>query len=308
VPAEIPTSVGKLAQDIDATPVGRFAPSPTGDLHFGSLLAAMASYCATKSRSGLWFLRIDDIDGPRSVSGSADAIQRTLDQYGFGWDGPVQWQSERLERYHNAIAELVSRQLVFACSCSRRSLPAGKVYPGKCRSNIVAIKPPSAQYHRAEHALRCVLSGQFNFNDTIQGVQNINLEKDVGDIIIWRRDNLVAYALACALDDAENVSHVVRGADLLGNTAVQIAIMKALDLPIPEYAHIPIATDANGDKLSKHSNAQPISSMQPLKILITAWQTLGQVELQATSISEFWNAALAQWQISSVPRVQRLST
>jgi glutamyl-Q tRNA(Asp) synthetase len=308
VPADNPTSVGRLAQDIAEAPVGRFAPSPTGDLHFGSLLAAMASYCAIKNESGLWLLRVDDIDGPRSVEGSADAIQRSLEQYGFEWDGPVQWQSARLERYQDAVSELVKRSLVFDCGCSRRSLPAGKIYPGNCRRDTVAVQPPPADYHRQDHALRCTLSGQLEFTDTIQGVQNIILEEYVGDIIIWRRDNLVAYALACAVDDAENVSHVVRGADLLDNTAAQIALMQALDLPVPKYAHIPVAIDANGDKLSKHSKAQPISSMQPLTILLKAWQVLGQENLQATSVAEFWEQAFSHWQTARVPSVLRLST
>ena len=268
----------------------------------------MASYCAIKNESGLWFLRVDDIDGPRSVPGSAEAIQRTLEQYGFEWDGPVQWQSERLERYQDAVSGLVKRNLVFDCGCSRRSLPRGKVYPGTCRNDTVAIKPPPADYHRQDHALRCTLSGQLQFSDAIQGVQIINLEENVGDIIIWRRDNLVTYALACAVDDAENVSHVVRGADLLGNTAAQIALMQALDLPIPQYAHIPVAIDANGDKLSKHSKAQPISSMQPLTILITAWKVLGQADFHATSVADFWKQAFSQWQMSCVPGALRLST
>jgi glutamyl-Q tRNA(Asp) synthetase len=267
----------------------------------------MASYCDAKSKSGLWVLRVDDIDGPRSAPGSADTIQRTLEQYGFRWDGPVQWQSERLERYQNAVSELVNRQLIFNCGCSRRSLLAGKIYPGNCRNNTVAIKPPPADYHREDHALRCALAGHLEFTDAIQGVQNIVLEKNVGDIIIWRRDNLVAYALACAIDDAENVSHVVRGADLLGNTAAQVAIMQALDLPVPEYAHIPVAINANGDKLSKHTKAQPISSMPPLTTLLMAWQILGQADLQPISIADFWKQAITHWQIPCVPSVQRLS-
>lgn len=267
----------------------------------------MASYCSTKSKSGLWLLRVDDIDGPRSVPGSADAIQRTLEQYGFSWDGPVQWQSQRLDRYQQAVAQLVDQQRLFTCDCSRRSLPTGNVYPGKCRSNTAAIKPPPADYYLADHALRCALSGQLEFTDVIQGLQSVTLEKNVGDIIIWRRDNLVAYALACAVDDAENVTHVVRGADLLANTAAQIAIMQALNLPVPEYAHIPVAIDANGDKLSKHSKTQPLSSLDPLPILLSAWQVLGQTEIQATSIADFWTQAITNWQMSCVPGEQRLS-
>ena len=308
MPTFIPTGVGELAQDISSKPIGRFAPSPTGDLHFGSLLAALASYCAAKSLSGSWLLRIDDIDGPRSVAGSADAIQRTLEQYGFEWDGAVQWQSEQHERYQQALAELGNRQLIFHCGCSRKILPPGEIYPGNCRLNTVAVQSQPADYHRAEHALRCRLEGQLNFNDAIQGEQTLTLENDVGDIIVWRRDKLVAYALACAVDDAENVSHVVRGADLLGNTAAQIALMKSLGLPVPEYAHIPVAIDANGDKLSKHSKAQPVSALPPLPTLLKAWNILGQTNIHPSSVSDFWMQATTHWQISSVPRVHRLHT
>ena len=268
----------------------------------------MASYCDSKNQNGLWSLRIDDIDGPRSVPGSADAIQRTLEQFGFQWDGATQWQSERLERYLTALHELAHRQLIFHCSCSRRSLPSGEIYPGNCRHDIAKVLDPPADYHRAEHSLRCKLLGQLSFNDAIQGKQHIALERDVGDIIIWRRDNLVSYALACAIDDAENVSHVVRGADLLSSTAAQIAVMQALQLPVPHYAHIPVAIDANGDKLSKHSNAEPVSSTQPLETLHNAWQVLGQTDIEASSITDFWNQAIGHWQMARVPCVQRVNT
>lgn len=288
--------------------MGRFAPSPTGDLHFGSLLAALASYCSTKSLSGIWLLRIDDIDGPRSVPGSADAIQSTLEKYGFEWDGSVQWQSEQHERYRQALAELVNHQLIFHCGCSRKSLPPGKIYPGSCRVNTVAVQNPPADYHRAEHALRCKLEGQLNFIDAIQGVQHCSLEEEIGDVIVWRRDRLVAYALACAVDDAENVSHVVRGADLLGNTAAQIALIQSLGLTVPEYAHIPVAIDTNGDKLSKHSKAQPVSTLPPLITLLKAWNFLGQTDIHPFSISDFWTQAISLWDISRVPRVHRLPT
>jgi len=272
VPVDTPTSVGWSAQETLRKPIGRFAPSPTN--------------------SGLWYLRIDDIDGPRSVPGSADSIQHTLAQYGFEWDGPIHWQSTRLERYQNAVSELVQRQLVFHCECSRRSLPSGKVYPGTCRNEKIDVIPSPADYHKEDHALRCVLSGQLKFVDTVQGRQNIVLQETVGDIIIWRRDNLVAYALACAVDDAQNVTQVVRGADLLANTAAQVAIMNALDLPVPQYAHIPVAIDANGDKLSKHSKAQSINSMQPLSTLLKAWRFLGQTDIHPTCVAGFWTQLL----------------
>lgn len=267
----------------------------------------MASYCDIKSKSGHWILRIDDIDGPRSVPGSAVSIQRTLELYGFEWHGPIHWQSARQERYETALAELVRRELIFNCGCSRKSLPTGEVYPGRCRGNLIAIKHPPTGYHCADHALRCKLTGKLAFTDEVQGHQSIELDNDVGDIIIWRRDNLVSYALACAVDDAENASRVVRGADLLSSTATQVAIMQALDLPVPEYAHIPIAMDANGDKLSKHSKAQTVSTMPTLATLLFAWKVLGQTEIQTSSISNFWEQAIKHWEMTNVPSMVRLS-
>lgn len=291
----------------DENIVGRFAPSPTGDLHFGSLLAAMASYCDVKYRDGQWLLRIDDIDGPRSVPGSADSIRTTLAQYGFEWDGAVQWQSQNINQYRSALETLVNRRLVFACNCSRRSLPSGEIYPGKCRHNIRTHSPDGNDYFVADHALRVRLTGHLMFEDAVQSMQTTQLDRDVGDIIVWRRDNLVAYALACAVDDSQTVSHVVRGADLLGNTSAQVAILKALNLPVPKYAHIPVAVDHNGDKLSKHSKAPMISSQPVVPTLLQAWNFLGQVTLEADSVSDFWTQAVSSWQLCKVPREMRLS-
>lgn len=261
----------------------------------------MASYCHIKSQSGLWTLRIDDIDGPRTVPGSAASIQRTLELYGFAWDGPVRWQSERSGLYQSAIATLVAKQLIFTCGCSRRLLVSGNIYPGTCRHNTLAFKSAKADYHRAEHALRCKLTGRTEFSDIVQGLQSVSLERDVGDIIVWRRDNLAAYALACAIDDAENVTHVVRGTDLLDSTPAQLAIMQALGLPAPQYAHIPVAIDASGNKLSKQSTAQALSSMDTLAALLKAWTFLGQSQLQPASIPDFWQQAFIQWRTSAVP-------
>ena len=266
----------------------------------------MASYCDAKQQGGRWLLRIDDIDGPRSVPGSADAIQRTLDLYGMEWDGPVQWQSQHLDRYRSSLASLVKKRLIFACSCSRRSLPSGQIYPGNCRNNLLTHDEHCNNYCIADHALRIALTGSLSFQDKVQGAQPINLDEHVGDIIVWRRDKLVAYALACAVDDAQSVSHVVRGADLLNNTSAQIAIMRALNLPVPEYAHIPVAIDSNGDKLSKHSKAQPISSQATVPVLIQAWNFLGQVLLDAESVSDFWAQAIKLWQIEKVPNAMRM--
>lgn len=293
---------GRLENAPATSPVGRFAPSPTGDLHFGSLLAALASYCDIKQRGGLWQLRIDDIDGPRSTPGSADSIQRTLENQGFEWDGPVLWQGSRLERYRAALNLLIDKELIFACNCSRRTLPRGKPYPGRCRQHLVTEHAPVP-----DHALRMRMLGKIAFTDAIQGLQQFDLAHDVGDSIVWRRDQLVSYALACAVDDADHVTHVVRGADLLEGTGAQLAIIKALDLTPPEYAHLPVALDANGDKLSKHSHARAIDDSDPVTILLQAWQALGQTRFPANTLQEFWNQAIAQWQMSRVPRVRQFT-
>ncbi len=292
---------GRLDNTPATSPVGRFAPSPTGDLHFGSLLAALASYCDAKQRGGLWQLRIDDIDGPRSTPGSAESIQRTLENHGFEWDGPILWQGSRLDRYHAALNLLIDKDLIFACNCSRRSLPRGETYPGRCRENRVTHEPV------ADHALRMRMLGMIAFTDAIQGLQQFDLALDVGDSIVWRRDQLVSYALACAVDDADNVTHVVRGADLLEGTGAQLAIIKALNLTPPDYAHLPVALDVNGDKLSKHSHARAIDESDPVTVLLQAWHALGQTEFHAATLQEFWNHAIPQWQMDRVPRVRQFT-
>ncbi len=288
---------------IPDTPAGRFAPSPTGDLHFGSLLAAMASYCEARSKKLEWQLRIDDIDGPRSVPGAADSIQKTLIHYGLTWDGPIRWQSAQHLRYRHALATLIDDGLVFSCSCSRRSLPPGKVYPGTCRHNrLTSIDEPVV-----DKALRIVMPETLEFDDAVQGTQRVDVAATVGDIIIWRRDKLVSYTLACAVDDATDCTEVVRGADLLQSTAAQIAIMRYLSLPAPRYAHIPVAVDKNDDKLSKHSKAATLDSLDPLNTLQRAWHFLGQKGFETRTINDFWLQATDHWQISQVPAALRMA-
>ncbi len=296
---------GRLDSTPAASPVGRFAPSPTGELHFGSLLAALASYCDARQRGGLWQLRIDDIDGPRSTPGSPESIQRSLENHGFEWDGPILWQSSRLEAYGAALDLLIDKKLIFACNCSRRTLPRGEVYPGRCREHRVSRTRPRQPV--ADHALRMRMLGKIAFTDAIQGLQQFDLALDVGDSIVWRRDQLVSYALACAVDDADNVTHVVRGADLLEGTGAQLAIIKALDLTPPDYAHLPVARDANGDKLSKHSHARAIDESDPVTVLLQAWQALGQTEFQTGTLKDFWSHAIPQWQMDQVPRVRQFT-
>jgi glutamyl-Q tRNA(Asp) synthetase len=278
-------------------PVGRFAPSPTGDLHFGSLLAALASYCEIRSQQGRWLLRIDDIDGPRSVPGSAAAIQRTLELYGFSWDGPVHRQSQHQQKYEDALGELIDQGKVFSCGCSRRMMPANGIYPGTCRHR----RRNSLDDAEPDTALRMMVSGSQTIQDRVQGQLRFDLPQVCGDIIIWRRDKLVSYALACAVDDATDVSEVVRGADLLDSTGAQLAIMRYLNLSVPAYAHIPIAIDANNDKLSKHSKATPISSLPPVSTLLQAWCFLGQDAFDPANLNEFWSHAFDLWDMNKVP-------
>lgn len=288
---------------------GRFAPSPTGDLHFGSLLAALASFCDARAAGGSWQLRIDDIDGPRSIAGSAASIQRTLQHYGFEWDGPVLYQSSRIERYREALSILIDKDLIFACNCSRRSLPTGEIYPGRCRDRRVRQLPPTdtLQHPLHDHALRMRMHGEVMLDDAVQGPCRFDLAGDVGDSIVWRRDGLVAYSLACAVDDADLVTHVVRGADLLEATGVQLGIMRALGLAPPTYAHIPVALDANGDKLSKFSRARAIDELDPLATLMQAWTFLNQQPIQATSVDDFWQQAVPAWQMTRVPHTRQSS-
>lgn len=290
-----------------ASTIGRFAPSPTGNLHFGSLLAALASCCEVRAQGGRWLLRIDDIDGPRSVAGSADAIQRTLENFGFEWDGPICWQSQRMDLYQSALQKLVKQGRIFNCGCSRRSLPPGKPYPGHCRKRLTSTTQKLDFGDPEDHALRMRLSGQINLDDAVQGSFNITLDKDVGDTIVRRRDGLVSYSLACAVDDGHDATQVVRGADLLESSAAQIAVMQALSLRAPTYAHLPIAVDQNGDKLSKHSKAQSIDQLDPLSTLVKAWLFLGQASFTPDSVTAFWIEAPKLWQMASVPRQKRLT-
>jgi len=288
---------------VDARKSGRFAPSPTGDLHFGSLLAAVASCCEARHHGRLWYLRIDDIDAPRSVPGAAERIQASLTRYGLKWDSAIQWQSRHNTRYRQALGQLIEQGLVFSCGCSRRSLPPSQIYPGTCRANRVR----SLDEAIVDRALRLVLPDKIEFSDGVQGKQSVNLSTDVGDVVIWRRDKLVSYTLACAVDDASDCTEVIRGADLLPSTAAQLAVMNYLGLTAPCYAHIPVAVDANNDKLSKHSKAASIDDMEPVETLHRAWRFLGQLTFSAHTVNEFWATAVPHWQLQNVPAKLRMA-
>ncbi len=272
--------------------IGRFAPTPSGALHMGSLVAAMASYLAVPA-DGRWLLRIDDIDTPRNVAGSAERIIRQLDALGFQWHGEIVWQSRRLERYRSALDQLRRQDLIYACECSRKTLsgvadsgPQGIVYPGFC-----------ADKGLPEHgnALRVrVPDEDICFDDQCRGHICENLHDSTGDFIVRRRDGVYAYHLATVVDDADaGVTQVLRGADLLDSCGRQIHLQRCLNLPTPAYAHIPVIRNAHGQKLSKQNMARELDESEPLPLLLEAWRLLGQKALveAPVSVAEFWSAA-----------------
>ncbi|MDX9952048.1 MAG: tRNA glutamyl-Q(34) synthetase GluQRS, partial [Methylophilaceae bacterium] len=238
---------------------GRFAPSPTGPLHFGSLVAALASYLEARQQQGEWLLRMEDLDTPRNMPGAADAILRSLEAFGFEWDGPVVYQSERHDLYAAALARLQEDGLVYPCGCTRKEIAdsaihgiEGAIYPGTCRSGLPPGKTARAWRIRAENRT-------IGFDDAIQGHVAQNLARDIGDFVLKRADGFYAYQLAVVVDDADQgITHVVRGADLLDSTPRQIYLQQVLGLPAMHYAHIPVVLNAQGEKLSKQTQAAAV--------------------------------------------------
>ena len=285
---------------------GRFAPSPTGPLHFGSLVAAVGSYLEARTRSGEWHLRMEDVDAPRCSAAAAGEILRALEACGFAWDGEIVWQSRRGEAYAAALERLQAAGRVFPCACTRRELadsaiaPDGAaIYPGTCREGLAAGRTARAWRLR-------VGAARVAFDDAIQGRIVSDLAGDAGDFIVLRADGLFAYQLAVVVDDAETaITHVVRGADLLASTSRQIFLQQCLGVPTPAYAHLPVVVDAAGEKLSKQTRAAPVNISRPGAALFAALQFLGQrppAELIAASVAELWAWAAANWRLASVPR------
>ena len=277
--------------------VGRFAPSPTGPLHFGSLLAAVASYVQAKSRSGWWLLRVEDIDPPRQQEGAIEEILTALERYGFEWDGPVTYQSENAARHHQVVAELRAAGLAYPCSCSRRDLatakqgPLGAIYPGTCRTGCQGD----------ECAVRVrTYDAPIEFVDVLQGTQCQRLESESGDFVIRRRDGLIAYHLAVVVDDFDQgISEIIRGIDLLDSTPRQIHLQRLLDYRTPAYLHIPVAENAEGQKLSKLTGAPAIPLDNINRTLVIALEALGQrppPELAVSSLDDIWIWSIKHWQ------------
>jgi glutamyl-Q tRNA(Asp) synthetase len=257
--------------------VGRFAPSPTGPLHFGSLVAALASWLDARAARGTWLLRIEDLDTPRTHPGAADLILRCLERLGLAWDGPVLYQSLGAARYEAALQRL--QRHTYWCGCTRREIAdsslglasdGAQIYPGTCRNGLPEGKPPRALRIRTGN-------DSISFQDRVQGAQHQSLQREVGDFVVYRADGQFAYQLAVVVDDMEQgITDVVRGADLLDSTARQIHLQRLLGYATPRYLHVPIAVNAAGEKLSKQTGAQPIDPARREEAIRLALRFLGQ--------------------------------
>ncbi|PLX90458.1 MAG: tRNA glutamyl-Q(34) synthetase GluQRS [Desulfuromonas sp.] len=288
-------------------PVGRFAPSPTGPLHSGSLIAAIGSFCLARRLSGRWLLRMEDLDTPRVVPGAADQILRTLERLGLHWDGEILWQSRRQQAYQQALESLTERGLIFPCGCSRKEILAsaphpgeeGPIYPGHCRNGLAPGRRPRALRVRVPRQVIC-------FTDGVFGPISQGLEEAVGDFVLRRADGLFAYQLAVVVDDAESgVNQVVRGADLLTSTPRQIFLHAAFGNPIPDYIHLPLATDLAGIKLSKRHGAA-ISSGDS-QAMVEALRFLGQQvprEMEGEAPQQLLSWAVAHFDIRKIAAAQ----
>ncbi len=302
---------------------GRFAPSPTGPLHFGSLVGALASWLDARAHDGVWLLRIEDIDGPRTVPGAAEDILTTLDRFGLHADEPPVWQSERTERYQQALDQLRAAGLVYPCGCTRKEISDSLLnvharnttlaYPGTCRNGLHG-KPARAwrlrvpdgddEKNAGENAAGSAAgrtergSATIAFDDRWQGFQTQNLATEVGDFVLRRADDQWAYQLAVVVDDADaGITHIVRGADLLDSTARQIYLQRCLGIPAPSYLHIPVVTNSEGDKLSKQTGATALDTSHPLDALYAA---AAHLELHMSnerheSLGAFYDAATSAW-------------
>jgi glutamyl-Q tRNA(Asp) synthetase len=275
------------------TPIGRFAPSPTGPLHLGSLLAAVGSYLDARAAGARWLVRMEDLDTPRVVPGCADEMLRTLEMFGFEWDGEVLYQSTRRSDYRDALLRLTAAGRTFRCSCSRKDLAvdddAGG-YPGTCRSGPTKSGPTATRFR--------VSDGPIHFDDLFLGRQNFDLAA-CGDVVIERRDGLASYQLAVVVDDAfQQVTRVVRGADLLSSTPWQIDLQRALTLPQPIYGHLPLLLEPDGAKLSKSRRSLPLDPSRAASALFSTLTHLSQSpppELAHSSIKEVWKWAIRHW-------------
>jgi glutamyl-Q tRNA(Asp) synthetase len=275
---------------------GRFAPSPTGPLHFGSLVAALASWLDARAAGGTWLLRIEDLDKPRAQPGAADKILRQLEGLGLTWDGPVLYQSARGASYRSALEALERRSATYPCGCTRSeiadsalAIDGARIYPGTCRDGL-------APGRRARATRVRTASEPIRFVDRVQGEIAQSVEREVGDFVLCRADGVIAYQLAVVVDDAEQgVTDVVRGADLLDSTARQIWLQRLLGYSTPRYLHVPAAVNASGEKLSKQTGAPAVDATRPVRERALALAFLGQPVPEAASAAELLQRAIARW-------------
>ncbi|WP_150305104.1 tRNA glutamyl-Q(34) synthetase GluQRS [Pseudomonas saliphila] len=284
--------------------VGRFAPTPSGHLHFGSLLAALASYLDARHHAGRWLVRIEDLDQPRNLPGATDHILSTLEAYGLGWDGEILHQSHNLERYNQVLNALIERDQAYYCDCSRKLVADhGGIYPGYCRARHL----PAA----SSHAIRVrVPDEQIGLRDRLQGVFSQNLATEVGDFVVRRRDGIIAYQLAVVVDDIDQgITDIVRGADLLDSTPRQLWLYRLLNAHPPSYLHIPLIMRRQGEKLSKRLASAPITTGDASNTLFRALAALAQqppAVLRNAPVSEQLAWGTAHWQPQRLPAVQQL--
>ena len=292
-------------------PRGRFAPSPTGPLHLGSLVAAVGSWLSARSAGGEWLVRMEDLDAPRVVPGAADAILRALERYGLTWDGPVAVQSTRTHLYGLALARLRSAGLAYDCGCTRAEVArasgapdaadpvdaAGAVYPGTCRDGLPSGRPARAVRFR-------VPQGAVAFEDGVRGRVEEDVARVVGDFVVRRADGPFAYQLAVVVDDADQgVTEVVRGGDLLSSTGRQVALQRALGLPTPAYAHLPLLVGPDGKKLGKRDGALPLETLDGARVRRTldlALRLLGQERVEGAP-EEMLRAAAGRFEPGRIP-------
>jgi glutamyl-Q tRNA(Asp) synthetase len=280
---------------------GRFAPSPTGPLHFGSLVAALASWLDARAAGGVWLLRMEDLDKPREVPGAADEILRQLEGLGLEWDGPVLYQSSRSARYAEALDALERRGATYPCSCTRSeiadsalAIDGARIYPGTCRGGL-------APGRRARAVRVRTVATPVRFVDRLQGEIVQSVEREVGDFVLRRADGLIAYQLAVVIDDADQgITDVVRGADLLDSTPRQIWLQRLLGYPTPRYLHVPVAVTAGGEKLSKQTGAQPVDVENPVRELARALAFLGQPVPDGATAQAILRQALVRWDASLI--------